>query len=348
MISVICGNWGGEVRTSVIAGKIASALGANCVFNGGEIRDLPKEVSGELVVWMPNIENDVAKNYPKKAIGTTLIVSKVIRGEKPLEEEVGNAIKHIFDMKANAVICITKVEKRFYFALYDALGNIYCDTPTIDGLVDAINNFHSISKSQVRFPTYSALNNKYMDKFVDIIHRLQDRVESSCGIRYFGNASTRCSLMFPSFRINNEMILVSKRNIDKTRITSNDFTPVILAPDSLINFGLDKPSVDSATQCLIYTAFQNINYMIHGHAYISGGDVTGVYFADTVEYYPCGDSREFSSIARTVTDYMADGYAINLKGHGFILMARTLETIEVMVEKIKFNQNYITLPFNGM
>lgn len=60
------------------------------------------------------------------------------------------------------------------------------------------------------------------------------------GGRYFGNCSTRCEKMFPSDR-HGKKYLVSKRNVDKSRITIDDLVLVNLNGDIVEYNGVNKP-----------------------------------------------------------------------------------------------------------
>ena len=346
MITVISGDWGVDSsKVSKIGQKIASDLGADSMFNGGFIKDLPKQIQDGLCVWMPNIDNNETKVYPVKNPGTMLVITKRIRREKPIEEEIGSGISRIFSLKANAVICIDSVSGRFNFSLYDALGNMRCCTQEIGGLCSAIMAMYKEHKEQVRMRTMNILKTDLFADFIGFVKSIQNLVEQSCGIRYFGNASTRCSAMFPSARMAN-LAFVSKRNISKATLDENSFVPVMLDSEKLINLGSEQPSVDSAMQCLLYKKFTEINFMVHGHAEISGDFVTEIN-----EHYQCGDVREAIPIFRIVPHYDDIFYAFNLSGHGFLLLGDSVDTLRTMTELIKFDQRIIEIyepdnPFN--
>jgi len=93
-------------------------------------------------------------------------------------------------------------------------------------------------------------------------------------------------------------------------------------------FGDRKPSVDAPVQLELYRDFPDINFMIHGHAYIRGD----VPFTD--KYYPCGDLREVDEVRKQLNF----GHSrINLKSHGFLLVGNCVEDFRRHLEECKFD-----------
>ena len=68
--------------------------------------------------------------------------------------------------------------------------------------------------------------------------------------------------------------------------------------------------------------------MIHGHSYIEDAPFTE-------DYYPCGDMRELAEIEKTIEGSGNDSI-INLKNHGFLIFASSLENLRLLINTIEF------------
>lgn len=295
---------------------------------------LPKDISGSnLIIWMPDISNEKPKDYPVKDKGAVLICSKVMR---PGYGEF-DAISRIFQMSGNAVIAIyTDNPKKAIFKLIDALGNTWCETADIQELYGAIIQFFEWTKTSIRKSLHNQpldklplnitdifnKNSEALKKFIEINNILASSVQTAVGKRFFGNLSTRCMKLFPSTR-SNDYIFVSPRNVDKLKLTTEDFIIINLSDFSY--FGERKPSVDTPIQCFLYNKYPEINFMIHGHAYLAGAPFTE-------NYFPCGDMREAKEILSIWNDAPA---CINLKNHGFLITSKTLIEMEELINSAK-------------
>lgn len=290
-----------------------------------------------LIIW----END---NFvcPTKDKGCVLISVG--------NDNVGESLSDAFKMKANAVILI----KGNIYELVDALGNLWCRTSDIVELLNNIFRLYNWNKKSIRVE--SVKSNSYvpydtnlvpdLKKFCEIIRKVSDKVENERGGRYFGNASTRCSKMFPSVRSRYDwkkfqFVLVSKRNISKEKIQPDDFVVTSMGNSSetagkILYYGDDKPSVDTPGQIELYYEFPKINFMIHGHAYISHEFLDWNLINFTEKYCSCGDLREISQIKRCVTHNDCDFFVVNLINHGFIIATDTIERMEQIVNDTNF------------
>ena len=334
-------------KESGIVKKMMRQFGfnGNGYINGGNLDVIKSNTvmnsisNSRLIIWMPNISNDEDKTYPKKGIGTILICSKVIRPRYTYKD----AIARIFKMHGNAVIAIEKDQSGFStFTLIDALGNYWYSGCEINELCSAIMRFYIFMSQTIHKGTIydeslkDALNDKpaLLDSFVTLNNKLADYIMASCGDRFFGNFSTRCQRLFPTQRTNNYMY-VSPRNTDKERLSANDF--VLYNPDSssyVAENRANKPSVDSPVQGEIYKEFPEINYMIHGHAFITAPN-DDIRVLNTDNYFPCGDMRELDELTKCISHIIKhDGKnygVVNLAGHGFILFSQTFEQMEFMI-----------------
>ncbi len=305
----------------------------------------PASVKGnDLVIWAPDIPNEVSKHYPVKDKEAVLICSKVIHGDRTDVD----AVSRIFDMHGNAVIAIRKEGSMFAFKLIDALGNVWADTILLEELYSGIMDFYRWSKAQIRTsfrqrntrwrfvptkltPTYPGVKADILEDFITLNTLLADKVENSLGSRYFGNFSTRCMKLFPTVRLKSCYYLFSPRNSDKRRLKTDDF--VLVKPPYY--YGQRKPSVDAPVQIELYERFDDINFMIHGHAFIKHTADLGTSFAQkiTENYFPCGDLREVAEISRL----FSRGYRfVNIKNHGFILTSNCLVGMEWCIKNLTF------------
>lgn len=330
MKTIIVGGTFGIPKPSKIVQTIASTLATIypdiITINGGEIDKLPKELSSDLSIWMPNISNEEEKHYPVKKKGSVLICSKVMReGYKKTD-----AISRIFKMHGNAVIAIYSNKKPFTFKLIDALGNNWYTGSSIELLVKSILSFYLWTKQAKRINSIpdGSLDKERHENLAELLelnNRLAKFVQKQCGDRFFGNVSTRCQKLFPTTSCKFG-IYVSPRNSNKETLTPEDM--VYMTSDMHYN-GEVKPSVDAPCQITIYRIHPELHYMIHGHAFIKGAPTTD-------EYYLCGDVRE----AYAVSKLIKESGAINLKNHGFLLYARTLEelcnVVNTLIDKGEF------------
>jgi hypothetical protein len=152
--------------------------------------------------------------------------------------------------------------------------------------------------------------------------------------------SFRCQNGFPSFRGENGIIYVSRRNVDKSNINAASFVPTYLDETETVKyFGDNKPSVDTPVQLRLYKNFPWANYMIHAHCYVDVSKIPEALFLRTLKPIPCGALEEVSEIIEAYTFgrfYWESKYnnepprllAINLKGHGCILIAKDIEILK--------------------
>ena len=294
---IVGGDFGEVPKKSSIIDKIGIHFQGSHTINGGSIETLTylsqRLMGYELVIWMPNVSNETEKVYPKKMNGTVLICSKVLRPDR----DKGDAVSRIFKMNANAVIAIDTTEKPFTFHLIDALANTWYSETDIEALTNQIKDLFIWTKQSIRlnskqssFDSNELVElNSNMDKLCDIVHTIANKVEDSRGGRYFGNISTRCAAMFPSMRVPENIVLMSARNSPKKYLTGEDFVITKLKESIVLYNGDKKPSVDSPIQLSLYEKYSNINFIVHGHAFIKN-------ILHTKHYCPCGDMREFEYI----------------------------------------------------
>jgi len=300
------------------------------IINGGDLIQIPNKLTGyNLILWMANINNEVPKSYPQKDPGTVLICSKVMReGYTRID-----SLSRIFKLHGNAVLEIYKEDSHVKFIMVDALGNEWYEGDDIQKLVQSILKFYIFTSESRRIQTtqvkyFEDEDTKNLKGLIEENKRLQGIIMTKCGDRFFGNLSTRCTKLFPTFRGLTTMY-VSPRNINKESIQPEDMI-VYNSEDKYI--GENKPSVDSPTQIRLYSKYPNINFMIHGHATFE--DAT-----TTENYRLCGDIREVDEILNIVHKD-TDWFIINLKNHGFLIGANNLNTLRNIIIEIEKGITY--------
>ena len=340
-------------------GKVSSVveyLIANIIFsqkfesvyniNGGNYVNLRKMVEGNelskynVILWMPNISNDLPKIrnikelYPK----AILISSKNNYSKNYSFQDI---ISHGLALKSNLILEIRKQDEKLYCGrVLDPLGNVWTSSNTTDFTPHFDHIASIISKRAVQLteisrqatiqspeePEQISTNQKEFFEIVkrsgEIFHDLITPAEGTT--RFLGNASFRCERGFPSMRLENGNIYVSRRNVDKRYIDENSFVQVGInkVKNILWYRGDNKPSVDTPIQLRLYEKLPRINYMIHSHVYVKDSPFTK-------RMIPCGGLEEINEIMEVVkeNDFLnKTSFSINLKGHGSIVFTKFLNS----------------------
>lgn len=349
-ILIVGGTWNREFnnvtesygRPSSLITKLANALtayGLVDVYNGGRYDKLEDIIEStpayDVVFWWANVDNSLPKirNVKEIAPYTMLINSKRDDEDKYSFQEL---VQRSLVAKANLTWKFKKIaDKTFETTIFDPLGSVWFKGTDFDAAIDACMNRLSFLKNMIRQPSIKTDKiNIIPDEqdFVDVVRKyaakFQKYMDSSVKTeRFIGNASlrlikpfsdSRCGKGMPSFRGADNMIFVSKRNIDKQFITLDNFVPVYMDDNKLMYCGDDKPSVDTPVQIRLYNAFPQINYMLHSHCYIKNAPFTR-------KAIPCGALEEADEVINTLASYKLytktpQMFAVNLIGHGSIIM----------------------------
>lgn len=333
--------------------EIASINGYEVIiYNGGLVTDLhnyilPSVVDYQIVMWFANVSNDEDKLRDVKAINPKCILITSKRNDDS-KYTFAELISRALAIKANLTIEFSKYYDKFNMMLFDPLGNVFYDGFDIEAMckylmvrVGQLQHFTRVPTiPEKELPTPEVPNESEFFEFAhncaDIFHNL---IRPAKGTeRFLGNMSFRCQNGFPSFRGENGIIYVSRRNVDKSEINVASFVPTYL--DENMNtkyFGENKPSVDTPVQLRLYKLFPWANYMIHAHCYVDIQDeIDGVMSFATNNPIPCGAIEEVQEIIEHY-DFWIDTWketnnldtpqllAINLTGHGCILVAKDVE-----------------------
>ena len=318
------------------------------MFNGGNYSVLNKCLEctkdADITIWMPNVpDNDLPKLRGVKAISpkTILITSKRNLDNK---YSFGDIVRRALGTKSNLLIEFTKGEsKLFNMSIIDPLGNEWYNGTDIEQMVKILIERAIFLSRITRRPTTKAdelfgKRNKVIatdaEKFIDIVQRCgkvfaEYTPSANNTTRLLGNCSlaqtTRCSKGFPTMRTSSGVIYVSQRNVDKQKLTVESLVPTKYKDGAICYCGNNKPSVDTPIQLQLYEKLPNINYMIHSHCYIKDAPFTK-------QCIPCGGLEEVDEIMEIINNFAFGEdilyFAINLKGHGSIVMANSIVLLD--------------------
>ncbi len=339
MILAIGGNFGEHSRESGLFKKIIASLCSNngetvVSYNGGSM-DLLKESlnyvpQARVVLWfanVPNTEDKIIHRIKAKNRKVILITSKRNNDEYSFQE----LIAHSLSVKANLTVTFTRRDEGFAMRVHDPLGNVWVDScfdvdTVFNGVMQRANSLADYTRQGVvkSSATHSVVPidaefMSYIRSKADVFHEL---ISPSKTTRFLGNSSFRCTKGgFPSMCKDGD-IYMSKRNVDKSDICVDGFVPVYFDGDAITYDGDHKPSVDTPIQVRLYKHYDKALYMIHAHVYLEEPTFT------TTECIPCGAVEEFKEIVNAVPDKEAINFGINLKGHGSLIIADSVEAMK--------------------
>ena len=319
-------------------------------YNGGNVIDLhekilPSVIDYNIVIWFANVPNDEVKIRDVKAINpkTILITSKRNDDNKYTFAEL---ITRALSIKANLTVEFSKGDRAFNMMVFDPLGNVFYDGVEFEKMVYALVTRMKKLVAFTRVPSVQDTVSdapvvpveadffKFAHECADIFHNL---IRPAKGTeRFLGNMSFRCQNGFPSFRGENGIVFVSRRNVDKSDINEKSFVPTYLDENETVKyFGEAKPSVDTPVQLRLYNIFPWANYMLHAHCFTAiDCNTEGFVMYKTKHPVPCGAIEEVAEICDAIGDVEELNcsnprlVAINLVGHGCILMANDVTAFE--------------------
>lgn len=334
-ILVVGGNFNSSGgKSSSIINKIINVLSDefgedNVVsLNGGTLEELNSSVKEfkDVIFWAPNVSNDLEKILPdiKKKYPKTLLISTKRVIEKYYTEF--DVIGRLLKSKSNLGLMITKDEDLYNFKLLDPLGNCYISSSNIQDIalvlskrIKELKGLTRISSIQIGENRNIQVNPEFIEYIKYTAEQFTHYVNAINPNRMLGNASTRCMFGFPAQK-NSNGIYVTQRNIDKALISTNGFVEVTNNESQVEYYGDKKPSVDTPIQIKLFNYFNNINYMVHGHVYLKNVPIT-------IKKIPCGFIEEFDEIVDIFSDRDITSFAINLKGHGCLIMAQQVSQL---------------------
>jgi hypothetical protein len=322
-------------------------------YNSGHVDNIKVIINrcktADITFWMPNISNSEEKIRNVKDVNpkTILISSKRNDDNKYSFAEL---ISRALEMKSNLTIEFSKLNnKQFNMMVFDPLGNEYYNDTDITEMTNVLLNraiklvnFTRQPSIKVNGDAPEVPNEEEFFTFArsctTIFHNLINPSKDTT--RFLGNMSFRCQNGFPSFRGENGIVFVSRRNVDKSQISKEFFVPTYLDKNNVVKYYGDfKPSVDTPIQLRLYEKFPNMNYMLHAHCYFKAPKEFGVLTPFTYNPIPCGAIEEVEEILSAI-DYCEEDktsfIAVNLIGHGCILMA---EDVSYFTKLLNYKDN---------
>ena len=350
---IVAGTWddnGG--KPSGYMGKLAERMDFHFFsplqcYNGGnfeELEQIIEDYDDDLLFWFPDVPNSkeklvgkIKQMHPR----TILVTSKNnIDGKYDFMQMTAHALRN----KANLFVEFTKnAEGLIEASVYDPLGNSYCHKETdVDKVAKTLHERICFLWSLTRISSKSlgdegeriySMSPNSLFSFIDFVKGYADTfhelIHGSNPSRLMGNCSFRCTKGgFPSFR-NNDMIYVSRRDIDKRDIAPSGFVAVkpvtlrdvIKREIKIEYYGDNKPSVDTPIQLALYAIYPHINYMLHSHVYLRGAPFTK-------RPIPCGAIEEVDEILDVHPCSTVNGWSVNLKGHGSLVAVNSVHALE--------------------
>lgn len=334
---LIGGNFAENIRESGFIRKLHTELQTHTQLdvdykNGGTFEELAEYIDRlgkyEFILWFVNVPNKYEKlvrNIKAKNQKAMLVTSKNNLDGKYSEQEL---IGRVLQVKANLCLIFTRSSDLVETTVIDPLGNKFTDKSTsiADVATVVVNRAIELAKftragstkvgEKLEVPNeekFFAKAREFADKFHELIHPGDTP-------RFLGNLSFRCDKGFPSFRAGG-LIFVTRRNIDKRLINKEGFVAVEAQAeeDGSVNYyGNFKPSVDTPVQVRLYEYYENVNFMVHSHVYIKGAPYTD-------SKVPCGALEEVESIIKALPDKGSVNVAVNLLGHGSIVMTNNVD-----------------------
>ena len=380
----VCGQFNDEGGKPSKIGEIVCGK-ADKIINGGYFTDLEvllgEVTEYDIILWFADVPNDKEKIISRvKAMNPhcTLVTSKRNDGNYAIQDLIQRCLKN----HSHLLVEFTKVKPvgstydgslknwsrvDVYAArVLDALGNQFNEWTTDMGKVS-----RTISQRLEEIGKFSRVGSKSIGKnatveidpdFLEVVHQhslqFHQKIYGTTPIdRFLGNAAFRCPKGFPSFRGEDEIIYMTRRNIDKSMLSNEGFVAVnansgrVNIPPYLKDeqsdveyYGDFKPSVDTPIQLGLYRFYKNAKYIIHSHVYAdfekTGEAPTwGDFTTDQKEIFynnaviPCGAIEELYKIFHTHPNPDDCNFTVNLKGHGVIVVADNLEFLKSIVYK---------------
>lgn len=290
-------------------------------YNGGSFKVLEDLVKScqeyKVIYWFADVPNDKPKLVNAiKSINPECILVTSKRNDG--KYSFGDLIYHAFNLKSNLALEFMVKERIYTARVFDPLGNVFLDHSHDFDLVgkvlstranelSAYTRVHTKSlaaSSEVpRDEEFFQLIMRYGKEFHNLVHSHPSQTN-----RFLGNASFRPE--------GSRLVFVTRRNMDKRNVSKDSF--VALEPwQPFSYYGKVKPSVDAASQLLLYNYHPWVRYMLHFHAYVDKARFTE-------KVIPCGALEEAFDIIKLKPENDDIWEAVNLRGHGSLVMAYSI------------------------
>lgn len=299
-------------------------------FNGGlydELNDIVMTAKDyDIIFWMANVPYELE---PIKFVKSVNPIALVIGSKKNINRQYSfvDILNKTLLQRNNLSILFSKNDKddKYEMNLFDPLGTSWYEGYSMDDMVDVMVKRIRFVLTTRRERTFKVEGTKDIPNHEDFFKYVRDvaeifhkTIEHADGVtRFLGNASFR----------GDDVIYVSKRDVNKALIDKNNFVAAYLGEDDKVYYyGEYKPSKDTVVQTRLYKMFPNINYIIHSHCYASGAEFTNI-------PVPCGALDEIDEVLDVVknkynNDFSLNYYKFNLNGHGCLIFGSSIDDLK--------------------
>lgn len=293
--------------------------------NGGYYEELDKIMTTaplyDVILWMAYVPSDLPPKMVKSYNPHALVV-----GSKRNEDNIPfvNILNKALLKRENMTIEFKRDNSMYSMLVFDPLGTMWYQGNDIKECVANLyrrisflltttrDHVHRVDRPNI--PLDNTDFYKYVREISDIFQRTIQHAEGVT--RFLGNASFR----------DKDYIYMSERDVDKTLIDKRHFIATFLKDDKAYYLGEKKPSKDTIVQLKLYSLLKNINLIVHSHCYVKDAPFTK-------EPVPCGALEEVDEVLAIIDKYYEHNYdlayyAINLKGHGCLVMGNNLNIMK--------------------
>lgn len=271
------------------------------------------EVRPHIIIWLVDFKEIPILNKPP---GSLLLYGKYVgHREKLYSSFISHKI--INETKSDGVIIIKPIVKNFYrFELVDKLGNYW----------GKARNFTKFMKSIVKLYEFYAKSNygsvvhqprlivpepsQKLELLIDMTTDLSVRIGLHYDVEDLVDFNLNYTRLYPSIR-EGQGLFVSKRNVENNFI---EITDMVYIEDNTYFNMTNICAIDTPFHSKIYEKYPQINFIIHGHAYIKNVPYTK-------EYYDCGDINNLENLE------LKDWGLLNLKNHGFLIYTHSMQQL---------------------
>ena len=320
---------GGKEHRSGIVNKLQGGRHKIWKFNGytnykkfsKDVQLKIDEVKPHIIIWMADAKKAPILNRPSDSL---LIYGKYA-GYKENVHNIFASQAIISKMKADGVVLFKPIFVNFYrLELVDKLGNYWEKSKNLNKFIKAIvklrNFYNEVKCDTTIFKPRLAV--PQLPHRLDIITEISNNLAIQIGMYYTVEDLTTFNLdytrLYPSIRERGGCF-VSKQNIPDNFIEKKDM--VYVEKNTHFNPFIKCP-IDTSLHLEIYNRYPNINYIIHGHAYIKDASFTS-------KYYSCGDKNSIEDLG------LKTWGLLNLKNHGFLIYAGTLQQLTSITRHVE-------------
>ena len=296
-------------------------------FNGGDPALLDEAVSlcgsFRAILWLAHVKDGGYLSRIKEVNKDCLLIQA-----RRNDRKRNSLCEIILDMDKNGTdlcLIIDHDREKYDFKLLDTVANLWYEGPDtsevitrLQWYIDHVAELKRIKSAPSDFtPSKITIDEDYYQivrLFGAILKNVYKTAKSSECIMDSG--ALRSMHGYPSVRTD-DAVLVSCRNIDARGITKDDFVPVETRTDVVSYSGNREPAIDTAVHLQLYKYYQNVKYIIHTHCCVEHAPMTSI-------YVPCGCIEDVDEINKIYPNRNSCDFAINLLGHGCIILAENL------------------------